>query len=232
VPVETAVRQLLPEVVDGGLSQARVNVMVVTASPTTARMELLSSWDSGIGGSIRVRDAALATSAAPSYFPEHRVRLGQSEIDLGDGGIAANAPDAVAVHRAARELSFPVEQTSLLSVGTCSPVTGGSVTPQPSRRGIVATLLNLGGHGIVDLMMAIQEERGISEAFNLLGADRYLRIDKPTGQYQGDILALDNAGPESQLTLEALAKSALDDQAANQSHSVWQLLRARGQSMK
>jgi hypothetical protein len=93
-------------------------------------------------------------------------------------------------------------------------------------------LFNLGGSGIVDLMMAIQEERGISEATNLLGPDRYLRVDQPASPHQGEILALDNASPESKRTLEALAKTAGDDLIATQNQGVWQLIRARAQSLK
>lgn len=230
-PIEDAVRQLLPPaIVDGPLTQALQNIMVITASPSTARMEAFSSWNNQ--NSISVRDAALATSAAPTYFPAHRARVQQSEIDLIDGGIAANAPDAVAIHCAIKELSFPVEKISLLSVGTCSPVEGGAASRRPYRSGLGGALRNLGGRGIVNLMMAIQEERGISDASDLLGPDRYLRLDKPASRYQSDILELDDASPRSRLTLGELAKAASDDHAAKQSHGVWQLLRARAQSLK
>ena len=61
-----------------------------------------------------VVDAALATSAAPSYFQRHVTRHG---VGLVDGGIWANNPVAVAVVEAVSVLGWPGESLHVLSLG-------------------------------------------------------------------------------------------------------------------
>lgn len=61
-----------------------------------------------------VVDAALATSAAPSYFQQHVTQHG---VGLIDGGIWANNPVAVAVVEAIAVLGWPRESLHVLSLG-------------------------------------------------------------------------------------------------------------------
>ncbi len=231
-PIEQVLRGLLGKRVDGPLGAAPQNVMVVTASPGTAKMEVLSSWDAHRTAAISVQDAALATAAAPTYFPARRVQLGKTGIDLLDGGIAANAPDAVAIHQAVRDLAFPEQQIVLLSIGTCATVEGAAGGRHPARAGLFGALTSLGGRGIVNLMMAIQEERGTSEAAVRLGQDRYLRIDRSPSSEDAEFLALDNASERTRRILGTLADAAHEEQLSKQDHNVWRLLRARAQAVR
>lgn len=72
-------------------------------------------------------DVALATAAAPTYFPSHAIESG---IGLLDGGLWANNPVGLAVVEAVGVLGWPRDQLYVLSIG-CSeealriPVTGG-----------------------------------------------------------------------------------------------------------
>jgi len=59
-------------------------------------------------------EAALATSAAPTYFPTHFSEVG---IPLIDGGIWANNPCGVAAVEACGVLQWPQDQIKLLSLG-------------------------------------------------------------------------------------------------------------------
>ena len=73
----------------------------------------------------RVVDVALATAAAPSYFPAHRLAAGTPLID---GGVWANNPVGVAVVEAIGILKWNPDDLRILSLGcTASPldVTGG-----------------------------------------------------------------------------------------------------------
>jgi predicted acylesterase/phospholipase RssA len=63
--------------------------------------------------------AALATSAAPTYFPACRAVDGMRLID---GGVWANNPALVAVVEAHGTLNIPLERLRLLSVGTYQAV--------------------------------------------------------------------------------------------------------------
>jgi patatin-like phospholipase/acyl hydrolase len=59
-------------------------------------------------------DAALATAAAPSYFPQH---VTQHAVGLLDGGIWANNPVALAVVEAVTLLGWPRNSLHVLSLG-------------------------------------------------------------------------------------------------------------------
>src|SRR5262249_1528327 len=63
-------------------------------------------------------DVALASSAAPSYFPVHRSVDG---IALVDGGMWANNPAAVAAVEAISVMEWNPRDTHLLSVGCTGP---------------------------------------------------------------------------------------------------------------
>jgi len=230
-PIVEALRRILPRYVNRPLGEALQNVMVIAVSPATARMEVLSSWDGHRTGMIAVKDAALATSAAPTYFPAHQVELGADRIELVDGGIAANAPDAVAIHQAVTELAFPDDRIVLLSIGTCAAAEGAAVSGQPSRAGLIGAVTDLGGRGIVNLMMAVQEQRGVTEGAARLGQRRYLRVDASPSMDQARFLELDDASVTSVRTLQALADRAYD-QLSGQDHDVWRLLHARAQAVR
>lgn len=59
-------------------------------------------------------DAALATSAAPTYFQHH---ITQYDVGLLDGGIWANNPVAIAAVEAITLLGWPRESLQILSLG-------------------------------------------------------------------------------------------------------------------
>lgn len=61
-------------------------------------------------------DVALATSAAPAYFPRHTFNNNQ----YVDGGLYANAPGLLAAHEAEIFFRRPLETVHLLSIGTMS----------------------------------------------------------------------------------------------------------------
>jgi patatin-like phospholipase/acyl hydrolase len=59
-------------------------------------------------------DAALATAAAPTYFPQH---ITEHAVGLVDGGIWANNPVAIAVVEAITLLGWPGNSLHVLSLG-------------------------------------------------------------------------------------------------------------------
>jgi patatin-like phospholipase/acyl hydrolase len=64
----------------------------------------------------RAVDVAMATCAAPSYFPS--VPIGDSLY--ADGGVFAVAPDLVALHEAEQFLDVDLRDISMLSIGTAT----------------------------------------------------------------------------------------------------------------
>ena len=63
---------------------------------------------------MAIVDAALATSAAPTFFPVHRIK---GEL-FADGGLYANAPDQLALHEAEYFLEVGLPDIAMLSIGT------------------------------------------------------------------------------------------------------------------
>lgn len=74
-------------------------------------------------------DVALATSAAPAYFPRHSFNNNQ----YVDGGLYANAPGLLAAHEARHFFRQKNEHTHILSIGTMS--SRFTVDPRRNRGG-------------------------------------------------------------------------------------------------
>lgn len=105
---------------DATLAQARTKVLVA-ATDYARETDVLFRSDNPQAATVKMWEAARASSAAPTYFPPFG--------SLVDGGLVANNPSAVAL-AAAREL-WPNDEYVLVSVGTgrCSD----GVTPQKAR---------------------------------------------------------------------------------------------------
>jgi len=124
-------------------------------------------------------DIAMATSAAPLYFPAARV----DGHRLIDGGVWANNPSVVAIAEAVSMLGVPLASTRVLNVGTIDQLTnhhkrldrGGLLN---WAKPIAPLILNAGSRG----------GQGIAE--HLIGKDSYARFD---ARVPGDLYALDSA---------------------------------------
>ena len=67
----------------------------------------------------RVVDVALATAAAPTYFPAHSIK---DVATLIDGGVWANNPTGLAAVEAVGVLKWPGESLRILSIGCTEPL--------------------------------------------------------------------------------------------------------------
>jgi patatin-like phospholipase/acyl hydrolase len=232
--LRNVIRSILGASAQDQLLACGTNVMVVTVALSTARLSTLRSWDHNGTATVSTEDAALATSAAPTYFPAVRVTEGMRGLsyELVDGGIAANAPDALAIHHAVTELGFAEDRIMLVSIGTCAPQEGASAGMRAAKFGIAGAMSKMGGRGIINLMMAVQERRGITEAQARLGLNRYLRIDSPASAEQAKCLLLDNASAMAHATLSDLANSTYERLRTDSSHPVWRAMLAKAQSTR
>ena len=140
----------------------------------------------------------MATSAAPTYFPEHR--FGTSIFV--DGGLIANAPDVVALmHSLQRETAAQIQ---MLSIGTVSGA-GGEAARTPSGLGWLAR-----GKKLVDLTLAAQEKLSIEVTSNLLGGN-YIRLDANPSTDQRKAIALDRTNKKASDTLRVLAQKTAEE---------------------
>ncbi len=146
--------------------------------------------------SVHAVNVAMATSAAPAYFPS--VQIGKHLF--ADGGLFAVAPDQVALHEAEHFLGVSASRVRMLSIGT------GTSNYRPSSRvsekdGAVDWLSE--GRLILTLI-AVQQQHVLAMMEDRLG-DRYLHID---GEWPRNAdLGIDIATPQA---VAALSKLAVD----------------------
>lgn len=74
---------------------------------------------------VKLVDALMASSAAPTYFPPHDININRVSHRFVDGGVQANNPASLAVSLAMSRRSIPSEKIRVWSLGT------GDVIPDP-----------------------------------------------------------------------------------------------------
>ena len=154
----------------GPLSQLKKNVVVIAfklKDQKTGRWEpvILSNQSD-----VSIIDAALMSSAAPSYFPSYKGHI--------DGGVCANNPSVAALSLAV-SLGHTLDEISLLSIGT------GFVEHDLSKQeawGALKWIVNLFGpkaassHPLVSLFYDAEEELASINCKHLLGS-RFFRLN-------------------------------------------------------
>lgn len=149
---------------------------------------------------LRMVDIAMATSAAPTYFPLAEVNHAQ----FADGGLVANAPDYCGLHEASCFLDQRIEEVYVLSIGTTT-ATFGIAHAKGNRSGawswvkdgrLLATMIGA-QQQLTDDMMRHRLER------------RYIRLDATQSKDHQAALALDVATPEAQRTILGLADGTI-----------------------
>jgi hypothetical protein len=120
----------------------------------------------------RAVEVALATAAAPTYFPTHRSAKG---IPLIDGGMWANNPTGLAVVEAIGVLNWPREQIRVLSLGCVTePLHVGLARSWPLGIGYWALKM-------VEVFMTAQSFASLGTAYVLIGHEQVLRISPSIG---------------------------------------------------
>ncbi|MCS6328563.1 MAG: patatin-like phospholipase family protein [Nitrospira sp.] len=116
--------------------------------------------------------AALASSAAPTYFDEAVVESSIAASSYLDGGIWANNPILPAIAEAVRHLKVPLGRIDVLSVGT----TGNEVDFTESlSKGKVGW-----SHSSADLFFSAQQHGAGMLADSFLSPARHLRVNQQT----------------------------------------------------
>lgn len=141
-----------------------------------------------------VVEAVLASSAAPTFFRPHR----WNGVVYADGGMAANAPDAMLVAEAGRR--WPGQEVAMLSVGTGLSVFAAELEGELDWG--VAQWVR--GNRIANLSMAASQNGPISVARTALG-DRHCRIDTAPTDAERRHIGLDCASLPALNCLEAMA---------------------------
>jgi hypothetical protein len=153
-------------------------------------------------------DVAMATAAAPTFFPQH---MGSNGVPLLDGGLWANNPVMVGVVEAISILRQPMESLRVLSLGcTATPKTLSAATRK--RGGTLKwaePAFELIAHG--------QAATATNQARLLLGKPNILRVQPivPPGFFEldfaGAIPELKSLGHESARNHASQVKALLAD---------------------
>lgn len=121
---------------------------------------------------ISAVDAALASSAAPSYFDESSWDSPIATTSYLDGGIWANNPVLPAIAEAVRHLKIPLDRIDVLSVGTMGSEEDFTTSLGKGKLGWAPSS--------ADLFFAAQEYAAQTIADSLLSPVRHLRVNQIT----------------------------------------------------
>lgn len=186
-------------------SDVPTRLMIPAVNSTNKKQAIFRNYRSDQPARTLV-DLALATSAAPTYFPEHRV----GTMNYVDGGLIANAPDLLAINDALK-YGYATHDIQVLSIGTIEKLDSRGARP-PGSAGFIKDAKPL-----FELTLGAQQAMVIQECKELLGQNRYLRIDAMASEKQMKDLALDKADPEATDTLLALAETTVTEQIPERS---------------
>lgn len=152
---------------------------------------------------------ALATSAAPTFFPIHEFNDGW----YLDGGLAANSPAFIAIHEANYFLGIPLDKIRLLQVGTM-----GNKTTTNHKGAKDGGYLRRWGFGSKLIEVCLSATEGLHNylATHLLAANsEHLEIDMSPSRDQCSVLELDNASDEAAKTLISCGKISAQEYCCN-----------------
>lgn len=200
--LEEAVEGVLGDKAKLDLASLSKPLIVPAVSATTSEAVVFESGrNAGYNGVVSLKDVAFATSAAPTFFPEHNI----AGMNLVDGGIIANAPDVVSIIKAMTTFGRKADEIRLLSIGTTGAATGEVYRPNRAS-GIVGWMM---ARNLFGLTVTAQQNLAVSLSSDLLG-HRAVRIDYTADAQRGKVIGLDKAGSTATDTLKGLAAQALD----------------------
>lgn len=187
--------------VDTLIGDAKTRLLVPTINMTKGSVQIFKTAHHPnffLDYKIKAADVAMATSAAPTFFP--LAKIGASYFT--DGGVVANAPDLCAIHEATHFLDTKPDDIKVLSIGT---ITTGFSLPTSlganfgmwrwmRKQRLISTMFS-SQQQLVDFMVSHQL------------SDRYVRMDTKPAPEQSSDLGLDVASKKRRDTLIALADS-------------------------
>jgi uncharacterized protein len=118
---------------------------------------------------------AMATSAAPTFFPAFR--LPGEHVRLVDGGIWANNPSVVGVTEAVSMFGRSLAEIKVLSVGTTQ-----NVSTRPRKLDNAGIVRWLRSPHVVEVLMRGQSVGAFAQLRHLVGVDGAHRLDAPAGE--------------------------------------------------
>ncbi|MDO8396532.1 MAG: CBASS cGAMP-activated phospholipase [Bradyrhizobium sp.] len=197
----TVLREKIEAVVgkDTKLGDARTRLLIPSVNMTKGSVQMFKTAHHQNflnDHKLSAVDVAMATSAAPLYFPMARLE----NSNFVDGGIVANAPDMCAVHEAVKFLDQDIKDISVLSIGT---TTSKFSLPSSLGRNFGQKLWLENGRLVSTILSSQQQLVDFMLKHQL--ADRYVRFDEQPSPEQISDLGLDLATGNRRQTLLGMA---------------------------
>ena len=200
-----ALRKIVGEVVGevSLISDCRTRLLVPAFNVTTGRVQFFKTpHHHSLTEDHRLLavDVAMATSAAPFYFPLAKI----GSAFFADGGLVANSPDACAIHEA---IHF-ADQKDMSSIRVLSVGTTNASVGLPTSLGANWGIKNwVTDYRLLNLFFAAQSQLVDFTVRHDL-QNNYLRIDSSISKDHTSDVGLDIAGREKRDTLIATAEAA------------------------
>ncbi len=207
-----ALRKIVGEVVgeDKHLADCVTRLLVPAFNVTTGRVQFFKTPHFHTlveDRKLAAVDVAMATSAAPLYFPMARI----GSAYFADGGLVANSPDACAIHEALHFAGQPdMTEIKVLSVGTTTAEVG-----LPTSLGAEWGLKDwMADFRLLNAFFAAQQQLVDFTVKHDL-KENYLRIDTTISKDHATDVGLDIAGLDRRGTLMATAAAAYRNVSAD-----------------
>jgi uncharacterized protein len=207
-PLRDAITSIIPP--QSTLADAKHRLVLPVVNMTTGQIEIFKtphSTEARYHARHLMVDAAIAASAAPTYFPMADV---QNSLYI-DGAIFASAPDMIGVHEAEHYLHHPSSAIEVVSIGT---TTGSFSLPHRNGRNYGAVRW-LKGSRLFSTIMSAQQQLTHALLKHHLG-ERYHRIDVARAPGLELDLAFDGATVAGTKTLFGLAEHAFHEAVKSQ----------------
>ncbi|UYO55184.1 CBASS cGAMP-activated phospholipase [Rhodopseudomonas palustris] len=208
----TELRAAIAEMFETGarLGDAKTRLLISSVNMTKGSVQMFKTAhhpDFLNDHKLSVVDIAMATSAAPLFFPMARVE----NSNFIDGGIVANAPDLCAVHEATTFLGRQTDEISVLSIGTTT-----SKFSLPNSLGREFGQKHwLENDRLASTVMSSQQQM-VQFMMGHLLKDRFVRFDEEPSAEQICDLGMDLASEARRTTLLGMADGCYQKLCNNQ----------------
>lgn len=178
--------------------QTRVLIPAVnysTGQPKVFKTPHLSKYYNDLN--TRLVDVALATSAAPTYFPIHMI----DDQQYVDGGLIGNSPAYFGLHEAVYFLEKPPKDVSVMSIGTMS-----TKKTSDHRKKLNQGLFQW-RKASIELTLSASESLHKYWVSHIIPDENFLVLDESLTNDQAPYISLDNAQDKALETLSARGKA-------------------------
>lgn len=194
---------------DARLDDCETPIIISAVDLTSARAKVFKSGSLGgspTDGKLLLSDLAMASAAAPTFFPPHKI----GPKYYCDGGLFANAPDLPNAVELRKLCVTPNDYPRLLCVGTPDKDHALASSARTGKlRGI--DWASLSDPVLLNQMMSAQMTFNKYCAEGILGPDCIADVSPVASHRQSEVLGLDVASADAKDTLFSIAHDAFEE---------------------